>query len=69
MIMARKIGAWIILILLLVVPFFNWRLGAVLWMCAWLVYIIQGLSKGRPLVQYKDEEDKTDDDLEEEEDK
>ena len=55
--MTRKIGAWIILILLLVVPFINWRVGALLWMCAWLVYIIQGLSKGRPLVQYTAEED------------
>ncbi len=43
--MLRKIGAWIILFLLLVVPFINWRLGAVLWMCAWLVFICQGLFK------------------------
>jgi hypothetical protein len=44
--MARKIGAIIILFLLLVVPFLNWRIGAILWMSAWLTYIFQGLAKG-----------------------
>jgi hypothetical protein len=39
--MKRKIGAGILLVLLLGVPFINWRLGAVLWMCAWLVFILQ----------------------------
>jgi hypothetical protein len=39
--MYRKIGAWILLIILLVVPFINWRLGALLWMCAWVTYICQ----------------------------
>lgn len=29
--------------LLLGVPFINWRLGAVLWMCAWLVFILQSI--------------------------
>ncbi|MCB2181331.1 MAG: hypothetical protein KQH63_04865 [Desulfobulbaceae bacterium] len=39
--MARKISAWIILLSLLVVPFLNWRLGALLWMCACLMYVLQ----------------------------
>lgn len=39
----RKFFAVIILILLLVVPFINWRLGAVFWMSAWLTYIFQNL--------------------------
>jgi hypothetical protein len=39
--MKRKIAAGILLALLLIVPFINWRLGAVLWMCAWLVFILQ----------------------------
>ena len=47
--MIRKAGAWIILILLIVVPFFDWRLGAVLWMCAWLTYICQGLFNKRDI--------------------
>jgi len=37
----RKIAAWLILIILIVTPFFNWRLGAVIWMCAWIIYILQ----------------------------
>ena len=41
--MIRKISALILLFLLLVVPFINWRLGAVLWMCAWVTYICQGV--------------------------
>ena len=39
----RKILAVILLFLLIVVPFVNWRLGAVLWMSAWLVFIFQNL--------------------------
>jgi len=39
----RKISAVIILVLLFIVPFINWKLGAVFWMCAWLVFILQGL--------------------------
>ena len=39
----RKFFAILLLILLLVVPFMNWKLGALFWMCAWLVYIFQGL--------------------------
>ena len=39
----RKFFAVILLILLIVVPFIDWRLGAVMWMCAWLVFIFQNL--------------------------
>ena len=41
--MKRKISAAILLVILIGVPFLNWRLGAVLWMCAWLVFIFQNL--------------------------
>jgi len=37
----RKLITWIILICLLVMPFINWRLGAVIWLCAWIIYILQ----------------------------
>ena len=43
----RRIAAAIILILLLVMPFWDWKLGAVLWMCAWLVFIFQNIYSGR----------------------
>ena len=39
----RKIFAAILLILLIAMPFIDWRLGAVLWMSAWLVFIFQNL--------------------------
>ena len=39
----RKIFAVILLVLLLVVPFFNWKLGAIFWMSAWIVYIFQNM--------------------------
>ena len=39
----RKIFAVILLVLLIGVPFLDWKLGAVLWMCAWLVFIFQNL--------------------------
>lgn len=58
--MKRKIGAWIILILLLVVPFFNWKLGALFWMCACLIFICQGLFKGKPIEIIEDENEETD---------
>ncbi|MEN8134652.1 MAG: hypothetical protein ABFS18_03835 [Thermodesulfobacteriota bacterium] len=41
--MKRRIGAGILLFLLIVVPFLDWRLGAVMWMSAWLVFILQKL--------------------------
>ena len=43
----RRILAAILLIILIGVPFLDWRLGAVLWMCAWLVFIFQNLYSGR----------------------
>jgi hypothetical protein len=39
----RKIFAVILLVLLLVVPFINWKLGALFWMSAWIVYIFQNM--------------------------
>ncbi len=39
----KKISAVILLVVLIGVPFINWRLGAVLWMCAWLIFILQQL--------------------------
>jgi len=39
----RKFFTVILLLLLIVVPFIDWRLGAVMWMCAWLVFIFQNL--------------------------
>jgi ABC-type transport system involved in cytochrome bd biosynthesis fused ATPase/permease subunit len=39
----RKLFAIILLVLLLVVPFINWKLGALFWMCAWLIFIFQNL--------------------------
>ena len=39
----RKFFAVILLILLIIVPFINWQLGALMWMCAWLVFIFQNI--------------------------
>jgi hypothetical protein len=39
----RKIFAVITLLLLIGVPFLDWRLGSVMWMSAWLVFIFQKL--------------------------
>jgi hypothetical protein len=39
----RKFFAVILLLLLIGVPFIDWRLGAVMWMCAWLVFIFQNI--------------------------
>ena len=39
----RRISAAILLVILIGVPFWDWKLGAVLWMCAWLVFIFQNL--------------------------
>ena len=41
--MKKRIFAGILLFLLIVVPFLDWRLGAVMWMSAWLVFIFQKL--------------------------
>ena len=42
--MKKRIVAGTLLVLLIVVPFLDWRIGAVLWMSAWLVFILQKLS-------------------------
>jgi hypothetical protein len=39
----RKIFAIILLVLLIGLPFIDWKLGALLWMCAWLIFIFQNL--------------------------
>ena len=39
----RKLFAVILLVLLIGLPFIDWKLGAVLWMCAWLIFIFQKL--------------------------
>ena len=44
----RRAGAALILVILLVTPFYNWRLGALLWMCAWVVHIVQISLAPRP---------------------
>jgi hypothetical protein len=54
----RKVSAAVILIMLIIVPFLNFQLGAVLWMCAWLIFIFQNLHKGQwKLGERKDRED------------
>lgn len=39
----RRVSAAIALLLLLVTPFLNWRLGAFFWLWAMLFYVYQGL--------------------------
>ncbi|MBU0675587.1 MAG: hypothetical protein KJ950_13175 [Proteobacteria bacterium] len=36
----RRISAAFILLMLLVFPFFNWRLGMVIWLCAWIMFLV-----------------------------
>ncbi len=55
-----KFSAWVILILLVVVPFFNWRLGASFWMCALLVYICQQVFSGNPFRLRRPDEEEDD---------
>jgi hypothetical protein len=58
----RKLFAVILLSLLIIVPFIDWRLGAVMWMCAWLVFLFQKLFSrqdwniGDKADEYDDEE-------------
>jgi len=53
----RKFFAVILLILLIGVPFINWKLGAVFWMCAWLIFIFQNLfSRHSWKLPHEDEE-------------
>jgi len=42
----KRIFAAILLIVLIGVPLWDWKLGAVLWMCAWLVFIFQNIYSG-----------------------
>lgn len=42
----RRIFAAFLLVALIGVPFLDWKLGAVLWMSAWLVFIFQSLYSG-----------------------
>jgi len=42
----RRVFAAILLVILIGVPFLDWKLGAVLWMSAWLVFIFQNLYSG-----------------------
>jgi len=58
----RRILAANLLVILIGVPFLDWKLGAVLWMCAWLVFILQNLYSGRnrKFGENKDEEDQQD---------
>lgn len=37
----KKLVAWALLLILVVVPFINWRVGAVVWLCAWITYVLQ----------------------------
>lgn len=37
--MLRRISAGILLLLLLVLPFIAWRIGAILWLCVGITYI------------------------------
>ena len=50
----RKFFAVILLVLLIGLPFIDWKLGAVLWMCAWLIFIFQKLF---PKYNWRYEED------------
>lgn len=43
----QRISAIILLVILIGVPFLDWKLGAVLWMCAWLVFIFRNLYSGQ----------------------
>lgn len=41
--MIRRIAAAILLLVLLAAPFLNWRLGLLLWLCAWIMFIVAKL--------------------------
>jgi hypothetical protein len=44
-------------LLLVGLPFLNWRLGALLWLCAWVIFLGQQLFKGKPLRDDPDPEE------------
>ena len=56
----RRVFAAILLIILIGVPFLDWKLGAVLWMCAWLVFIFQNLYSGRSYLKPEENKDQGD---------
>ena len=61
--MMKKVLAIIVLFWLLVVPFFNWRAGAVLWLMAWSLFVLHGVFVGRNTVdslEEREEEEKKD---------
>lgn len=58
----KRILAIIVLSLLLVVPFFNWRAGAALWLIAWSVFCLKQLYVRRPVGDEQDEEGKEEED-------
>jgi len=59
----RRITAAIILALLLVTPFFNWRLGAFFWLGAMLFYVFQDLfGRRRRDAAKKPDDEKEDED-------
>jgi hypothetical protein len=60
----RKIFAVILLVLLIGVPIIDWKLGAVLWMCAWLIFIFQNIF---PKHDWKFGDNEKDEDEEDEE--
>lgn len=56
----RKFFAVILLALLIGLPFIDWKLGALLWMCAWLIFIFQRLFSGH-IGKLGDENEERDD--------
>ncbi len=60
--MKKRIMAGTLLVLLIVVPFLDWRIGAVLWMSAWLVFILQKLYSREEWNLGKDRDDGSDED-------
>ena len=57
----KRIAAAILLAFLLIIPFIDWRLGAVMWMSAWLVFILQKLFSRQEWRLGDGEENKADD--------
>jgi len=55
----RKFFAALLLVFLIVLPFVDWKLGALLWMCAWLIFIFQKLFSRHhwKFMEKNDEED------------
>ena len=64
----RRIAAGVLLLLLIVVPFIDWRLGAVMWMSAWLVFILEKLFSRREWHLGEDDESNDQEDRKENKD-